>query len=324
MEQNSIRYMGIKKIYTNYLYKYGIYFIFLLMIIFFSLKSKNFLSLSNLDIIMQQSAPLGIAAVGMSFILITAGIDISVGSNMYASAIIAAVALTSGVNLWVAILIAIASGTIIGIINGILVARFNIVPFITTLATMSIARGIGLTISKSKLYVLNDTTKFITSTRIFNIPVVVVILFVIVLIGDYVLRRTPFGRQLFAIGNDASAAERIGINVKTNKMMVYILCGALAGFAGLVSAGQVGNVTSNFANGNEFVVISATVLGGTSLFGGKGNIFPGAIVGIILVVTIVNGLTMINASPYAYTIVRGVIIFLAVAVDSINYKGEIR
>jgi ribose/xylose/arabinose/galactoside ABC-type transport system permease subunit len=127
-----------------------------------------------------------------------------------------------------------------------------------------------------------------------------------------------------AIGNDPIAAQKVGINVKRNIFFAYLICGMMAGLAGTLSGGQVGSISIYFADGNEFLVISAAVLGGTSLFGGKGSVFPGALIGIILVTTIVNGMTMMNASPYAYKILRATIIFLAVLVDSINYKGQLR
>lgn len=127
-----------------------------------------------------------------------------------------------------------------------------------------------------------------------------------------------------AIGNDSAAAEKIGIKVTRNVIIAYVICGALAGLAGVLSAGQVANVSVYFAEGNEFLVISAALLGGTSLFGGKGSVIPGAFLGIILVTTIVNGMTMMSASPYAYKIVRGGIIFVAVMLDSVNYRGALR
>ena len=315
-----------------YLYQYGVYLIFGLLIIFFSLMNGRFFSINNALTILQQAAPLGIAAIGMTFVLIVAGIDISVGQNMYLSAIMVAIAMEAMKpseflgSFWsyiIIFLIAILTGAAIGALNGLMVARFKIVPFITTLATMGIARGIGLIASNSRVYYVEKLSP-ISNGHIFGIPYVVIILLILVAVFDYVLRRTPYGRHLMAIGNDIRAAEKIGINVNRSVFFAYLICGALAGLAGVLLAGQVANVAVYFAEGNEFLVISAVVLGGTSLFGGKGTVFPGAIVGIILVTTIVNGMTMMNASPYAYRIVRGAIIFLAVMVDSINYKGELR
>ena len=159
---------------------------------------------------------------------------------------------------------------------------------------------------------------------VLGVSVLIIIGIVALAIFHFVMRYTTYGCQLKAQGNNREAAGKIGINTRRNTFVAYIICGAMCGLAGILSAGQNGSVPSNFANGNEFVIIPAAVLGGISLFGGKGSIFPGAIIGILLINTIVNGLTMMNADPYFYTIVRGIIIFLAVMVDSLNYKGEIR
>ena len=314
------------------LYRYGIYAVLGVMIIFFSTTNKNFLTLQNAMIILQQAAPLGIAAIGMTFVLIVAGIDISVGQNMYLSAILVGIAMEamkpSGFlgSFWsyaIIYSIALLVGASVGALNGLVISRFKFVPFIASLATMGIARGVGLISSNSKVYYVEKLSP-ISNGGIGGVPYVVIILVVLAVVFQYVLRRTPFGRYLMAIGNDPVAAQKVGINVAILVFFAYLICGTLAGLAGTLSAGQVGNVAVFFADGNEFLVISAAVLGGTSLFGGKGSVLPGALIGIILVTTIVNGMTMMNASPYAYKIVRGGIIFLAVMVDSLNYKGELR
>jgi ribose/xylose/arabinose/galactoside ABC-type transport system permease subunit len=318
--------------WQTYLLKYGVYILFGLMIAFFALQNPRFFSGGNLRNILQQAAPLGIATIGMTFVLIVAGIDISVGQNMYLSAILVAIAMErmdaagflGSLGSYVIIYaIALGVGAAIGTLNGLLIARLRIIPFIATLATMGIARGIGLIASGSKVYYVEALSP-VSNGRLFGVPYVVIILAVLLLVLDHVLRRTPYGRQLMAIGNDAPAAAKIGIHVVRNKWIAYIICGTLAGLAGVLLAGQVANVAVYFADGNEFLVISAAVLGGTSLFGGKGSVFPGALIGVLLVTTIVNGMTMMNVSPYAYKIVRGGIIFLAVLVDSVNYRGELR
>ena len=127
-----------------------------------------------------------------------------------------------------------------------------------------------------------------------------------------------------AIGNSPESAKKAGIKVERNTVISFMICGGLGALGGILSAGQIGSVPLSFGEGNEFIIISAAVLGGTSLFGGKGNIIPGAVIGIVLITTIMNGLSMVNASPYIYTIVRAFIIFLAVMVDSIEHKGELR
>jgi len=322
------------KKYLPYIYQYGVYGVFILLLIFFSFFNPRFLTVPNGLMVMQQAAPLGIAVIGMTFVLILAGIDISVGQTMYLSAILCAMLITFMRNAgymgtaWsfaLVYFIAVLIGAVVGMLNGFVISRFKIVPFITTLATMGIARGIGLISSNSAVYMVPELGP-ISNGKIpgTNIPVLIIVLLVLVFIFDFVLRRTVFGRHLMAIGNDPIAAQKIGIPVTRNVFLAYLICGAMAGLAGVLSAGQIGTVAVYFADGNEFLVISAAVLGGTSLFGGKGSVFPGALVGMLLVMTIVNGMTMMNASPYAYKIVRGGIIFLAVMVDSINFRGELR
>jgi len=312
--------------------QYGVYIIFILLIIFFGTMNHRFATLNNALLLLQQASPIGIAVIGITFVLVIAGLDLSVAQNMYLSAVLIAIAMdamrkagTLGTP-WSFVIIfgiALGVGAAIGMANGVLVARFGIVPFLATLATQGIARGIALMASHSKVYFVPELGP-ISNGRWLGFPVVTMILFALIFIFDYVLRRTAYGRHLMAIGNDSASAQKIGINVQRNKFFAYLICGVLAGLAGLLAAGQGGAIAVYFHQGDEFLIISSAVLGGISLFGGKGTVFPGALIGIILVGTIVNGMTMLNASPYAYTIVRGAVIFLAVMVDSINYKGELR
>ncbi len=315
-------------------FRYGVWVIFLVMVVFFARGNPRFLTVDNFLLILQQASPLGIAVVGMTLVLILAGIDISVGRNMFLSAHVAAYVLNftgllppsmfGGPSGYLAIFaICMGMGCLVGLVNAVLVAKLNIVPFIATLATGSVIRGIGLIISNSRTPSTSIISGFVNA-RLGGIPVTLIFFVVIALVFDFVLRFTVYGKHLMAIGNSPDMARRTSIRVDRNVMLAYVLCGTLAGLSGALLAGQIGGVSVSFGEGNEFIVISAAVLGGTSLFGGKGSIIPGAIVGILLVTTIMNGLAMINASPYVYTIVRGAIIFLAVMVDSVAYKGELR
>lgn len=318
----------------NFAVKYGVYLILLLVIIYFGSVSSTFLTLSNAMNVLQQAAPLGIAVIGMIFVLSTASTDISAGQVMYVTGVICGVVLEHYRNLGTANtvqallmvwLVGLSVGAAFGALNGLLVAKFNIVPFIATLATMNIAKGLGLIISKSKVYYMTELSPLAQSTvGSIKFPVVVIIQMVMVLIFAFVYHRTQFGRHILAVGNDEAAAKSVGINTVRVKFLAFLLCGITSSIAALLLAGQIANVYSSFSYGNEFTVICGAVLGGTSLSGGKGNIIPGALVGIVLIQTIMNGLTMLNASPYSYTIVKGVIIFIAVLLDSVNYKGELR
>lgn len=305
-------------------YKGGIYVIFALVFLFFAFSSRNFLTGRNIINILQQSVPIGIATVGMVFVLLTAGIDISVGSVMFCCGVIAARILAAGYGPLPAVAAAILAGAAMGSINGYVITRWKIVPFITTLAVMGLARGAGLLIGNTQTVFIGSAAKKISTAKVMGFPVIVLAMLAVMLVGHHVLSRTVFGRQLYAVGNDPRAAIKIGVKAGRITFIVHVVSGALAGLAGVISAAQVGAVTVNFATGNEFLAISAAVLGGVSFFGGKGRIVPGALMGVLLIHVILNGLTMVNASHYAYNIFRSLIIFVAVLVDSVNNKGDIR
>jgi len=318
--------------YLAWLSSYGIYLVLALLVLVFSMGNSRFLTVENLLLILQQASPLGIAVVGMIFVLLVGGIDISVGASMFFASTLAGVLLNAclppawiadGWALAIVMPLVLVLGALIGWINGMLATRFQILPFIVTLATASILKGTGLKISGSAsigVSALGD----LANGRLGPIPNVLILFVLILLVGDFVLRRTVYGRHLMAIGDSPRNAERAGIPVNRNMVSAYMICGMLGTLAGILSAGQIGSVSAGFGDGNEFIIISAAVLGGTSLFGGKGSILPGAVIGILLVTTIMNGLAMMNASPFIYTIVRGLVIFIAIAIDSRNYKGELR
>ena len=314
--------------------RYGVFLVFGILIIYFALSNDRFFTVTNLFLILQQASPLGIAVIGMVFVLIVVGIDISVGRSMFFIATVVGYLVTiagvipesafdgAGGHI-IVYLIVILLGMAVGLINGLLVTKFKMLPFIVTLATGSILRGFALRISGSasiNVAILGS----LTNSSIGPIPYTLMLFIILALIFDYILRRTSYGRHLMAIGNSSVAAQKAGLRVEANVVVAYVICGTLGAIGGLLSAGQIGSVPAGFGEGNEFIVISAAVLGGTSLFGGKGNILPGAIIGILLITTIMNGLSMVDASPYIYTIVRGLIIFLAVMLDSVKYKGELR
>ncbi len=314
--------------------KYGVYSIFIVIFIIFAFSNPRFISGSNLMLILEQSAPYMIGVIGMSFVMLDGGIDISAGSNMYLSSAISALLMMKmyaangeihGVAQYALLMvIPLLVGALIGTFNGLMISRFRIVPFIVTLITTSIARGIGMFITDMQLITINNLGFKFNDKSLFGISMLVYIAVFVMLIFHCVQRYTTYGCQLKAQGNNHEAAQKLGINTTRNTLAAYIICGALCGFAGIMLAGESGGVPTSFAEGYEFILIPAAVLGGISLFGGKGTVLPGCIIGMLLINTIVNGLAMMSANPYVYTIVRGVIIFIAVMVDSMNYKGEIR
>jgi len=307
-------------------YKYGLYVVFLSLIFMFSLINHNFFSFNNLVNLLQQTSSTGIAAAGLVFVLLARGIDISISSTMFLTAMVTSALTNMGLNLAGAITVAIVCGVIIGSINGFFIAKLRLSPLIVTLAMLYIIRGATIIIVGIKTqFFTNEVGKIIAQSRFFGfMPFVVILLIIVMAISQFVLSHTLYGRQLYAIGNNQYSAEVIGIKVTGNVFLSYVICGAMAGLAGLVSGAQVGGITPIFAEGQEFIIISATVLGGVSLFGGRGKAFPGAFLGVLVIMSIENGLVMAKTNMYAYTIVRGIVIYLAVLLDSIRNKGETR
>jgi ribose/xylose/arabinose/galactoside ABC-type transport system permease subunit len=311
----------------DYFYKYGLFIVFIALVALFSSLNKNFFTVKNSINLLQQTSSTGIAAVGLVFVMLTGGIDVSIGSVVFMTSVIVATLTSNGLGMAGAFFVAIGCGALVGCVNGFLCARLKMAPLIVTLAMLYIIRGTAISIvGIRQVDFTNPIGTTLARMRLFGgfLPVIVLVLAAAMVIGQFILVKTSFGRQLFAIGNNKTAAQKMGIKVERNIFVSYILCGAFAGLSGLISGAQVGGISPTFATGTEFIIISATVLGGVSLFGGKGSVFPGAFLGVLVIMCIENGLVMASANMYAYTIVRGVVIFLAVLLDSVRNTGELR
>ena len=302
------------------------YIVFVALIIFFTIMSPKFLAGRNVTQVLLTTVPYAIAVIGTTFVMLTAGIDLSIGATILVTGSVAVYSANAGAPFVVSLLLAMAAGFVCGSINGILVAKFKMVPFLATLATMSFFKGLILQFGAQGYIILNNMNfmMLITGTRFLGIHVVVYMLAVLVVIVQLLLKRTSFGWHLYAVGNNPVAAAKIGINVSKIKYWAYAISGILVGLCGFVQVCMVGAVATGFGDGWEFTIISAAVLGGVSLSGGKGNIFPGAIVGILIFMIIENGMTVIAANSYFFMVVRGIVIFLAVLIDSIRNKGDLR
>ena len=300
----------------------GLYFVFLALIAFFALNNGKFFSVANMLAILQGSVAWGVLTVGMIFVLITGGVDISVGSTMYAGIITYALSTQRlGAPMPAALLLAVMTGALFGLINGFLIGYVKLLPFVATLATMGIARGAAQLACGGKMAYLEYQDIICGSTG--GMPNNLLFLALILLAGQFILSYTRFGRQLYAIGNDESGAAKIGIDVARKKLMVYVISGICAALAGCLHGVRIGIATATFGEGEEFTALSAAVIGGTSLFGGRGRVIPGAIIGIMIFQMIFNGLLMMGASAYAQTIFRGAVILVAVLADSVKNGSRI-
>jgi ribose transport system permease protein len=284
----------------------------------FGLLSPKFLEAQNLVNILIQSSSIAIIAIGMTFVLLTAGIDLSVGSVMFITAAVAGKMVLSGQPLPLAIAVVLVAGMAYGAVNASLVTRLAIPAFIVTLGTLYLGRGFGLWMTETRAMNLPDNLLQIGAARVFGVPVPILAFLLVLAVAHVVLTQTPFGRQIYATGNDREAAQKAGINTTRVIFLVYVVSGLCAAIGGLVSVAQLGAVSPTFGNQREFAAVAAAVLGGTSLFGGRGKVFPGTVVGAILIQTVENGLVIINADPYLYPLVMSSIIFLAVLTDSLR------
>ena len=295
--------------------------VLLLVVVFvvFSLLDQRFFDLQTLANVARSTAYIGIVAVGMTLVLMTAGIDLAVGSMLYLSAVIVGQIINSAdLPLFVVPVLSIATGLLLGCINGFIVSVLRVIPFIVTLAMLTAFRGLGLELSESREVNYPDVIGQMGSQSVLGIPLPILVFAVVVLLAHLLVTRTPFGRQLLATGEDRAAAERAGIPVRRILFTVYAISGALAGLAGFVAMTQLRTAAPGFGSGDEFDAIAAAVLGGTSLFGGRGSVFPGTVVGALLIQLIQTGLVFLQVDLYVTPMVQAGIILLAVLADSIR------
>jgi ribose transport system permease protein len=288
-------------------------FLGVLLAVFGTLSSR-FLTGPNLQAILIQSSWLIVVALGMNLVLLTAGVDLSVGVAMYLAAVAVGMGLADA-PVWLGLVAAVSVGALFGAINGLVIVRLNVPAFIVTLATTFIGRGIGIFISSTKIVYASEPVAALGRASIGGIPVPVVFALAAILVSWVLLKVTPLGPYIRTIGADREGARRAGVPVASVTWAVYLLCGGFAGLGGFVSLSQTSAASAAFGQNAEFLAIAAAVLGGTSLFGGRGTLWA-PIVGGILITIIQNGLVMIDANPYAYPVITGLVIFLAASLDS--------
>ena len=292
--------------------------LFVALVILFSILSPHFLDPQNLANIVTQASHIAVVAIGMTFVLLIAGIDLSVGASMYVSAAILGLYFpTLPVALALPTMALIGAG--FGAINALFIVGLRIAAFVTTLATLSIGRGFALYLSKTKMVFAGAPVLAFGQGSFLGISFAIWLFAAVFLLALWVERSTPFGRFLFAIGSDPEAARKAGIPVRRTVFAVYVIAGLLAAVGGFISFSQIAAASSTFGLQKEFPVIAAAVLGGTSLSGGRGGVL-GTVFGAILIQTVQNGLVLLNANPYLYPIVVSSIIFLAVLLDSLRNR----
>ena len=280
--------------------------------------SPYFLTVYNLINVAKALVIVGVAAAGETVVIIAGGFDLSIGSTMAAAGMLAASLLNIGSGVGPAFSAAILLGIFIGAANGTLIAYFRINPLITTLATMAIIRGLAFVISDGReIIITNKTWLSLGTGKWVGIPYIVLILIVIYLVFALILPRTTFGRYVYAIGSNPRAARLSGVSTKKWQLVIYITCGATAALAGLMLAARTGTAMPAAAMGFELDVITAVILGGASLKGGRGTIL-GTAIGLILLFMINNGLTLAQVPTFWQQVVKGFILLAAVLYDEIR------
>jgi ribose transport system permease protein len=304
--------------------------VLVLLLLFFSImRPDTFPAWNNMVSIMQATAVNGVLGVAVTFVIITAGIDLAVGTMMTLTAVMAGLILTNlGLPLPFGILGAIGSGALMGAISGVTIAKLKIPPFIATLGMMQIARGMALVFSGAKPIYFNDTPsyKYLSpESSITNlipnleIPNGVIIMFAVAIIASIILNRTLFGRYIFALGSNEEAARLSGMNVDFWKISTYALSGAICGIAGLLVSSRLNSAQPALGLGYELDAIAAVVIGGTSLSGGRGTIL-GTIIGAFIMSVLTNGLRIMSVQEEWKIVVTGIIIIVAVYIDNVLRK----
>ena len=305
--------MLLKNIRLESLYVLG------LLIITMSLLSPYFLSISNFLNILLATSVIGILAIGSTFVISSAGLDLSVGSVMGLAGVAGAVVMNQlGLNWVFGILACIIAGGIAGFFNGQLVTRAKIPAFIVTLGMLGVARGTALLLCDGKpIYGLSNEFLFLGQGRPFGIPFPVVIFIVVALITHYILASTKFGKHTLVIGDNQIAAVAMGININRHKVQLYALSGGLAGLAGMIFTSRVNAGDPTAGLNYELTAITAAIIGGTNLFGGKGSIF-GTFIGALIMGVLQNGLNLLAVQSYYQRMAIGAVLILAVWFDQIN------
>jgi inositol transport system permease protein len=313
--------------FGDYVRKYAIIGILIAMVALLAiLTGGTFLQAQNLINVVRQVSVIAILAIGVTVAIISTGIDLSVGSVLALSAVVSAsLAQQPGATnemypnfhppVIVAILAGLGVGALAGFVNGFLIARFRIAPFIATLGMFTAARGLALIYSNGRpISKLEDGYNFLGQGVILGVPVPIILLLVVAVGAHLMLNNTRFGRHVYAIGGNEQAARVSGINISRTKIGIYAFSGTLAALGGIILAGRIGSGNPQLGTGSELDAITAAVIGGTSFSGGIGTVW-GSIVGALIIGSLNTGLDLLNVSPFAQQVVKGVIIVIAIIID---------
>ena len=306
----------IKKIFN----KYAIYIVLLALVIFFSITSDVFLSFDNIMNVLRQVSVVGIVAVGMTFVILTGGIDLSVGAVIAVTGVVTAQLMVNGIHPVFAILVAIGVAIIIGIVNAFFSHEFKLNPMIVTLGVMTILKGVSYIVTGGlPVYGFSPAFKVIGQGYLGPVPIPIIIMLACFAVGYFILKFTSFGTAIYGLGGNEEAVRLAGINIRKTKYQVFVFCSILSAIAGIVLLSRVNNAQPNAGLGYEMDVITGVVLGGVSMSGGEGKI-SGVFIGILVMAVLANGMLLMGISEYFQWVVKGCVMLLAISYDKIIKK----
>ncbi|MFC5007457.1 ABC transporter permease [Dactylosporangium cerinum] len=290
--------------------------VLLLVMAYFSYRSIRFATLDNARTILVSAAPFALVALGQTFVILTGGIDLSIGSVIAVSAMTAAsVVVHNPDSLWLALIAGVGVGLALGLVNGLVVSRLNVAPFVATLGTLTAGSGIAYVIGHgAPINGLPQSYGKIANTTVFGIQIPVLIMVLGFVVAFLILKRTSFGLRIYAVGGNRTAAELAGVRTRRILTTVYVISGGLSGLSGVVLSSRVISGPPNLGAGYELDAIAAVVIGGASLLGGRGSVW-GTLLGLLLIQTLNNGLDILIIPAYWQSVISGVLIVAAVAVD---------
>ena len=301
--------------------RHGFSVVLVLIILLYAVLAPTFLTITNLLGLLHAAVPMMVIASGLAMVIMTGKIDISVGSVALLTTSVGTILMVRyQMDPLTTLVILLIMGVAVGALNGILIVGLRISPLIVTLAMMLILRGLALEMTKAMTIGLPEDIRRLGNLSIGPVFVGILIAIGIMILIQVILTRTPFGRQVVALGNDIDTSARLGIRVNRVTILTFVISSLLATVGGVLTLLQVGSSSSSIGSGLEFTAVSAVVIGGISLFGGEGSIIPGALRGVLILEIIRNGLNHLGADPYAYRLVNGAIIFVAMYADSLRQR----
>ena len=308
-------------VYAQIVGKYGIYLLLLAIVVILSISNSNFRTVSNIMNVFLQVSNYAVLGMGMTFVIMTGGIDVSVGSTMVVSAAVYVVATqNAGMSEPVGLIFLVIVAIVMGLINGFGVAYLGMPAFLVTLATQCIGRGLSLVLTGGRSFRnLGESFSFVQNASFLGIPFMVWIAIIMFVIGYLILHRTVYGRKVMAVGGNANAARVSGIDVKKVTMSTYLLLGLVSGLAGFMTMARLGSYYAAMGESMEFMVIAGVVIGGTSLSGGTGTML-GTVVGTLIIGIINNALNLFGVNADWQQVARGIVIFAAVMFDALRKK----